>query len=410
MLKKHMNNLVTSSLEARFMWHKVVVVIGCGHHYCTQHHDVLENHQVDIELLVDLVSQKERIFLFFKEKKIKPKNFLFLDHGDEPSSIPSDLIGKAEGVIISVEPSIKKAYYLWAARLGLAIFTDKPLTAFSSLQTADLWGDYLEILYAVEQANVPFIVCCERRDHMGYLFLKEHLAKIEHSITSLDLQFSGGIFKTFQEYLSDPCHPFFHGYGILLHSGYHYIDLICSLVDVTGLDFEIKIRRPSNLKEGGEIDFMLIGQSDHLQLSLMLRGTSLSLRDDTNFCSPLKGKVRQEQLTLHLGHFASIHISSYPYQKLKPQNHYPEHFSFIAMHSPLCQGIPSLVQINRVDLSTCYPQLPVDASMNRMARNWQLTQFLEGKEGRTTLKTHSKTIKFLDMIYKKIRQESLCVI
>lgn len=448
---------------------KTLIVIGCGPHFREVYHQVIENadYQHRMILAIDLLSQKGAIESYFSTKKNVPESFLFLPE-EYRNGISLDELDhlirlkinpqEADGVIISTEPKVHKIYSLWALQYGLDVFVDKPLTAFASPEKMDtLYEDYLEIAEALSCTQANFVISCERRANKGYVYLKQYLSSLIQEtglpITFIDIHFSDGRWLMPDEWEREN-HPRKYGYGVLLHSGYHYIDLLMTLIHLnepiiplaeqtlelhtlsnnsTSLfklmtnEFYKKILKTDGYEECfnnkhlekmaayGESDFMAMGRLTHegyvvTNFSLKLLNTSVSARniyqkiDRSQRLTSKGGKLRQENVIIHVGQLCSIHLRSNPYHKLKP--HDTEDFSLdILNHSHILQKEP-LIQLKRSDFSQIYPDLSETESMNKKARQWQLTDFLNGGHGNSHLTTHRTTIHLLDRIYKQ-RQESL---
>ena len=142
-----------------------------------------------------------------------------------------------DGVIISTEPKAHKVYALWAIKHGWPTFIDKPLSAFTSRLYMDtLYKDYLEVLECLNKNKVNVVMCCQRRGHLGYKFIKEYVANMIKQfgipITFLDIHYGDGLWNMPDEYFSRENHPYKYGYGVLLHSGHHYVDLLMDLLSL----------------------------------------------------------------------------------------------------------------------------------------------------------------------------------
>lgn len=385
-----------------------VVLIGCGIHYREKYHDVLQKKGIEIVLLIDLRPNEEVIRTFFQ---VQPKHLLFLDecHRNNPSielieALTADIdLSQIDAVLICTEPKVRKTYAVWAARHGWDLFMDKPVSAFMGLENIDsLQGDFDEIITAVNTYQVRAVVSCERRAHLGYLWLQERIQE-RPPLTGIDIHFAGGVWKTPSEYVSDENHPFHYGYGILLHSGYHYIDLLAGwLENLDQLSFHVMASSPFD--GCGEVDFLMIGRAlseerANTHFAVKLFGTSLSNRCSEETTTKLKGRIRQEKITLHFGHLSSAHIQSISYKKFLPHEFPIEEFSITIMNSPLLADTEPLIRIKREDFSTMFPALPLTASMNTFARKWQLNEFLEGRDGNSSLASHRRTMEVLHKIY-----------
>ena len=424
-----------------------LILIGCGPHYRKRYHQVLEDTEATISLLIDLQDQKETILPFFEDKKLKPKNTLFLDEPFRNSFSPEQLdalvkeidLSPADAVLLCTEPKVRKSYVLWALEHNLPLFMDKPHSAFSSPERRDtLLLDYEEMMRSVEKAKVDVVVSCERRGHLGYLWLKDYLLQLIQEenvpITSINIHFANGNWVTPSEYLHQEKHPFKYGYGLLLHSGYHYIDLLSSLISLNQsepIHYDLKAMATtpqdllSNLDEGsrcriskptilekdlgklGETALFLIGQAEmqkrlRTSFSVQLESTSLSKRTCNTPSQEAKWRMRQEHVTIHLGYLASIHVSSHPFKKLDPHGYPVEDFNMVIMHSPLLTKRQPIIKMERKDLSTLTPHLKQTESLNQSARKWQLRQFLHGGDGNSPLDSHRNTVQLLDLIYSEM--------
>jgi hypothetical protein len=440
-----------------------LILIGCGPHYQKKYHSVLEQHGAKIALLIDLQSHQDAINLFFHDKSLKPQHTLFLEEHYRNAITLQDIhafikkqinISSIDGVIISTDPKARKAYAIWAAKQGLSIFMDKPVSAFSNLAGMDkLLDDYEEIAQAANQRKVDIVVSCERRAHPGYIWTKEYLRKfideIKVPITGIDIHFSGGIWRLPYEYAIVENHPFKHGYGIILHSGYHYVDLLATFLSLNHSLFnphdikyllQVMASRPVDQLEAlakhdyltlskseelfhidfnqwnhlGETDVLVIGQAQKnnaiiTNFSLKMFGTSLSLRKTVKSSQyqQLEGRVRQEHVILHLGHLCSLNIISNPLKKLDPTEYPIEDFTITVMNNPLLQGRNPIMILSRKDISQLSSEIPETTSINSYSRKWQLSEFLQGRDGNSSLESHRHTVKLLDMIYSHLKTQLL---
>jgi hypothetical protein len=234
-------------------------------------------------------------------------------------------------------------------------------------------------------------------------------------------------------------HPFKYGYGVLLHSGYHYIDIFVNLININKELFEfdtndLKIKTYStnpaqmlnpfikkfyeekfNLTDEisqnikfGENDISIIGQLQkdnniYTNFSIKLLENTLSLRKDSE--TPKNhyldsGRIRQENVIIHIGQLCSIHIISNPYEKLG-QNEKDE-FVIEIMHNKYLTDREPIVCIDSHKLKEIYNDSSIGNKMNIKARENQLKEFLLGKNGNSQLESHKDSILFLDKIYKQL--------
>ena len=439
-----------------------LILIGCGPHYQKKYHSILEQYGVKIALLIDLQANQDAINLFFQNKALKPHRTLFLEEYYRNAITPQDIqafvrkqvnISSIDGVIISTEPKARKAYAIWAVKQKLSIFMDKPVSAFSDLTgMGKLLDDYEEIAQAASQGQVDVVVSCERRAHPGYSWIKEYLRnfmdEIKVPITGIDIHFAGGVWLLPSEYATIENHPFKHGYGIILHSGYHYVDLLATFLSLNESLFnlhdikyllQVMASRPADLgslakydylplsnseetfnidfnqlNHLGETDVIIIGQAQKnsavmTNFSLKMFGTSLSIRKAVKRspCQNLEGRIRQEHVILHLGHLCSIHIISNPLKKLDPLGYPVEDFTITVMNNPLLQSRKPIMIFSRKDISQIFPEISETASLNSHSRKWQLSEFLQGRNGNSSLGSHRNTVKLLDIVYSHLKAQLL---
>jgi predicted dehydrogenase len=441
------------------MLRNTFVIIGCGLHYRECYHQYLQQRQIQIALVIDLKSQEQVIRRFFAKQALQPKHMVFLDESfrnqlciQDIQKFTDPLIAsiKIDAVLISTEPKVRKVYFLWAVEKGFPVFMDKPISAFSSLeQTDSLLKDYQEMVQAAQQYEVDAVICCERRSHEGHVLIREHLRglieEIGIPITGINIHFAGGIWNLPQEYSILENHPFKYGYGILLHSGYHYVDLLSQFLELNHILFdfneleislEVMVARPidqvsalgqngyrffgseqetvniaalqKNEQLFGETDVVLIGQvcrqgSVLTNFSIQLLGTSLSLRQSPVRGDEIEGRVRQEQVIVHMGPFCSVTLSSYSFKRCK-EGFPKEFFSATIFQSPLLTGKSLITTINQEDLATLIPDFDHNSTLNVRAKKWQLAEFLEGRDGCSSIQSHYHTIQLLHLIYSKISE------
>ncbi|NHB98451.1 Gfo/Idh/MocA family oxidoreductase [Photorhabdus stackebrandtii] len=435
-----------------------LIVFGCGPHFLNRYLDVLLEYRdtIEVMLIVDLKCREMKIRCALDEKGLKPRAYLFLDEkyrnypdSDEIHKLLSAIpeAHKADAVIVSTEPKAHKAYALWAAANGLNVFMDKPITAPYSSNAENLMTDFSELLTTSRKTNSRFVISCERRMQFGYRyvekFLTEFMSSFQIPITSMHVHFGGGWWVIPSEMLNLENHPLKYGYGVLFYSGYHYLDLVArfalynkTIQDIDLLKPHVKtmVVRPNALAEAlpftiyshalkqedknqdqiahqlldyGELDFSVIGSyskgiQHRMSFSMDLMETTLSGRIMPNSI-PSDGRIRQEIVNIHLGHFCSISIVSNSFRKLTDGNTIPEDFSITIATHPMFtrRGEQAVLRINRKDLSQLNPSLPLCSGLNVHARKEQLRDFLSGGDANSELSTHENSVALLAAVYEQ---------
>lgn len=434
-----------------------IIVIGCGPHFFGRYLDVLLEGElpVNIVLAVDLKSEEARVRDTMAKRGVTPLRYLFID--DENRNFPSleyvtqalsgiQEIGQAHAVLICTEPKAHKAYALWALENKLSVFMDKPITAPTNDADSSLMADYKKLKDAANTNKRTLSISCERRMQRGYDYVQDFMTRFieEHEVpvTSIHVHFGGGKWVRPSEMETLENHPFKYGYGVLFHSGYHYIDLVARIakynlaiqsVDLQNPTVHTIVTRPHRLisafpkspvsesialkssapnediEKYGELDLLTIGSYEHrnehrLFFSIDLLETTVCARTPRD-SMPGDGRIRQEMVNIHFGHFCSIKIASNSYRKLDAKLDTPEQFNItIARHPKFVRhGEPAVLQVTREHLSNLYPDLPKLASLNTDARRSQLRDFLAGGNANSNISSHEESVALLSSVYESIR-------
>jgi hypothetical protein len=366
-----------------------IALIGLGPHAKRIYYPYIEqllksDPAFSFELLVDLSSNRERIEKFLAKQTIQPKHILYLDSKNQisPTKIAPEAatalrkhaISKA---IISTEPKAHKIYLVECIKLGIPVVVDKPITSplgLTPTKTQSLingkgraanriYKDVIELQSQIQkQPKSRVLVQCQRRNHGGYATVVDTVKSIVQQynipITYLNIHHSDGMWNMPDEFIYRENHPYKYGYGKLMHSGYHFIDLLGNLMAINTLvtdktpdtlNVYSQATRPldqhttisnkeyalffgedvaqtlspaiidKRLKNYGELDsysqFQFLKDGNVIttaQLSLMQSGFSqrawAELPEDAYKSN---GRVRHEFVNIHIGPLCSIQIHSY---------------------------------------------------------------------------------------------------
>ena len=144
-------------------------------------------------------------------------------------------------VIISTEAKAHMPYLFWAIDKDLDILMDKPISAPIGAGTnitaaRQIFEDYLAIAARLEKSKSNVIVQCQRRSHPGYqlvnTYLSDFLQDYQIPISYIDIYHADGMWCMPPELFQRENHPYKYGYGKLMHSGYHFIDLLAWLLNL----------------------------------------------------------------------------------------------------------------------------------------------------------------------------------
>ena len=228
---------------------KNIALIGIGPHAKRIYLHYFKKKKVNLELVVDLESQKENVRKYLDENAIKKTKIItipnkYKDDEHLPSQISSDLLSVCQTLeithlIISTEPKAHFMYLEFALKNNMNILTDKPITVtknMTSLKSIEkVRNQYYEILELAKKSKGSCKVMCQRQYHRGYEKIKEVLndvvSEYKMPITNIDIFHSDGAWEMPHD-LEKENHPYKYGYGKLFHSGYHFIDLLSDFIKI----------------------------------------------------------------------------------------------------------------------------------------------------------------------------------
>lgn len=356
-----------------------IVLAGLGPYARKLYYPLLERYQsaglLTIDMVIDLESQRRVVEKYLAARSVQPRRVVLVEGGLDSDSLSTVLEEEealrekpAWGCIVATEPRAHRTYAEWAISQGMHVLLEKPVTA-RDLRTngpdeaLGLVADHHHLTELAEGRGVTVVVQAQRRVHPAYRLVKEILDDIVSEfgipITYMDVHHSDGTWNMPWEFASRDGHPYKYGYGKLLHSGYHFIDLFCWLTEVNqnigrppdrlGLDvFAVdalrvdaqitddsyerlfggdRWRRYSGLPRPASLPVQPWGETDVVVLARLMNGSDvlttavlsllqsslsgrswLELPEDTYKGN---GRIRHERVTIHVGPLMVIQMYSY---------------------------------------------------------------------------------------------------
>jgi predicted dehydrogenase len=223
-----------------------VVLVGCGNHARDFYLPLLRQPRASLVLVVDVASREAAVREELAAQGLSPEPEIFLvddrcrDAEDLPAPVAEALRERLDrlGVrmaIVSTEPKAHKSYAKFFLGDDIDVMIDKPLTAprhasTDPAQASQVYEDYEELLALSEQhPGARFTIHCQRRYDPAFRYIKNVLdmavLECQVPVSYVDVYHGNGHWNMPPEFLSREDHPHKYGYGKLLHSGYHYIDL-----------------------------------------------------------------------------------------------------------------------------------------------------------------------------------------
>jgi predicted dehydrogenase len=146
-------------------------------------------------------------------------------------------------VLVATEPLAHEQYARWALSRRLHVLIDKPPTARDLvIESADqarlMVDDFSALADASARSGRCAWVLAQRRYHKGFRYIRTLIQEVRQRTgcppTSITVEHADGEWRLPWEVLEQEYHPFNRGYGVLLHSGYHAVDIALWLTGITG--------------------------------------------------------------------------------------------------------------------------------------------------------------------------------
>lgn len=459
-----------------------LALIGLGPHSKRIYYPFIEKHAsefgIQLTALVELEESKESTQDFLSKRAIQPQNIKYLTQiereGPELSAQAQDFLDQMlseeglDGIIIATEPKSHFKYTKWALERNVNILMDKPITApkncSSDINSArKVFDDYSTIKRLLSKSSARLVVQCQRRYHKGYQMaleaIKEVVEEYQVPITYMDIYHADGMWNMPPEFLFRENHPYKYGYGKLMHSGYHFIDLFYLL---NKLNFNLKDKAPNNLEiyakslrpkdftfqldqdfykknlpnsqisdffedhhnidKFGEIDVYTKIQSKRDDkvvgtASIDLLQNSFSRRAWPEL--PLdtykgNGRVRHERVNIQISHLMNLQVHSYQSYEVKNKDvetlgaGAEDHFDiYIFRNSDLIGGKP----LTKIPVGEKMKEKNVDDNTfighNERARENCFLDFIKNESSKSEFEDHEFTNRMLSKVYESLALESM---
>ena len=461
-----------------------IALIGLGPHARRIYYPYLtdlttSNDKFHLELVIDLDMNRQSIEEFLENQSLRPKNILYLNSKGQIS--PKSIDPKAaealkryniSKAIIATEPKAHKIYLEECVKQEIPVVVDKPVTSPVGLTpdklkrfidpteraSTQIHKDVASLLTSMKsKPKSRILVQCQRRNHAGYKIVIDTLSEVVQKygvpITFIDIHHSDGMWNMPDEFTYRENHPYKYGYGKLMHSGYHFIDLLTSL-QIINMSIHSKIPDTINLftqsvrpadqhttmaseqyatffgsdtakklaiskqlksvRDYGEVDsFSQIQFTKNgkvitsAQLSLMQSGFSkrawAQLPKDTYKAN---GRVRHEFINIHVGPLCSVQVHSYQAVEVGEQAKHlygpgdKNHFDiYIFRNSDLIGGKSfEKIEFGGVDVEAHRGGKYL--GHNEEARYQTLNELMFGLPSNSELEQHLNTNKMLAAIYR----------
>lgn len=444
-----------------------IMLIGLGPHAKRIYIKYIKENNVNLSLIIDLKSSKNRIDDFLKKNHLVCDTYfvddLCRDSRELSVEVKSDLKkyiekNKITDVIISTEPKAHYAYLKFFISQNINILVDKPLTAIEGISVEKekskiIENDYQELIGELQESNSTLVMQCQRRWHEGYRYIynlvQETCFKYNIPITSINISHADGMWNMPDEFLFRENHPYKYGYGKLMHSGVHFVDLLCWFMEINE---KLKNKIPNNYElvsmTTRPSDFVfMINNKDYKQffgnnnyykidyekfktfggidVDTMIRykhndkivcTATLNLKQNSfsrrGWCTlpedtyKSNGRVRHEYMNLNVGPLMNIQVHSYQSKEIKDEDEKDnfeiggcQHFDiYIFRNTSLIGG----KEFEKLSIKDIVKNQTAFLGHNEIARKKCIYEFLNKQSDNKNIYKQRKTISLLTSMYESI--------
>lgn len=228
--------------------HLIIVGFGpvAGYKYSRCIRSAIESGKISSYSIVDLESQRANVMARVHGLPAQPENIHFLPdanglsaeqgirHFDAICRQKMTRYGQSIKVVIATEAQAHEAYLDYCVTRGFDSLTTKPIILPMKngfFHPKALHRKMGTLLDKASKHPANHSILCLGRYHDIYndgveQQIVEKMNDLNIPVTSVNLKTSSGVWNLEDEFQSRDDHPYKFGYGMLMHGGYHYIDLV----------------------------------------------------------------------------------------------------------------------------------------------------------------------------------------
>ena len=224
--------------------------------YITCIEQAIAANSIDGYSVIDLEDQQENVLKRVAQLTLKPHGLYFLPSPTRVASWANidDIIPVFKQmrkdkeqlkVYIATELKAHESYLRYCVEEGIDCLVEKPIFAplRNGLFEPDLIMPTMEaLLDSAAEKPASHSVMTLSRYHSIYndlviASLKQKMLELQAPLTSFHFRTAGGVWNLHHEYEIREDHPYKYGYGMIMHGGYHYIDLSAQFLHLNKLIF-----------------------------------------------------------------------------------------------------------------------------------------------------------------------------
>lgn len=143
-------------------------------------------------------------------------------------------------IVLSTEPKAHFGYLSWCATRDVPCLVDKPIITpvgpGGDFQPRLLDEQFESLVRRFERGRFMPSVMTARRHYIEYetarKLAKYYIEQFGCPITNISLYYRDGVWNLPEEFDAREDHPYKYGYGMIMHSGYHVVDILTRLLEL----------------------------------------------------------------------------------------------------------------------------------------------------------------------------------
>lgn len=241
-----------------------VALVGLGPHARWTYFPALLKAQTPPSLVVELDCNRDAVTKHLSDNHVEAETYfipvaerdnqrLGYDDNDKLRLLVKEL--EITHAVITTEPKAHMAYARFFLENGISVLVDKPVSSpagathelSAARQIVDDWEELVSL--SSDSPDADAYVMAQRRCDDGYRLARRLVQEVvtEYGVplSFVEVYHGSGTWNLANEFKTREGHPYKYGYGKLLHSGFHFVDLFTWMASCNDV---LEAKRPTELE------------------------------------------------------------------------------------------------------------------------------------------------------------------